>query len=82
MRRSCARWRPGREQISRFFRITRAEVPTEAETTRPAVRAGQESEAGGERSERGLVRPRPRPRPDPEIIIRAVKPLVVVVIQD
>ena len=83
MRRSWARWRPGLEPRERLLRITRAEAPTEADTRRPAVRAGQESgEAGGERSERELVRPTARPRPDPDISIRAVKLLLVVLIQD
>ena len=45
------------------------------------MRAGHESEAGGQRRERGLVRPTERPRPDPVIIISAVKLLVVVVTQ-
>ena len=81
MRRSCARWRPGLEQIERLSRITRADVPTEADVRRPAVRAGQDR-AGGQRSERGLVRPTDRPRPDPDIIIRAVKLLLVVEIHD
>ena len=65
-----------------MFRITRAEVPTEADTRRPAVMAGQDREADGQWRWRGLVRPTDRPRPDPEIIIRAVKLLLVVVIHD
>ena len=58
--------------------MTRAEAPTAPDMRRPAVRAGQEREAGGDLRERGEVRPTARPSPAPAHVIRAVKELLLV----